>query len=110
MIHLILEAIKAAEVEGVLGTFDESLLTGFSGKKLIGTLQRLAYQWEHRENACYLEIGVFQGLTLLSVASACPGLPCYGIDNFAFFDSEGKNLRLVMERRARLKASAGRFA
>jgi hypothetical protein len=41
---------------------------------------------------------------LLSVAAANPQLPCFGIDNFAFFDPEGKNHGLVIERRAKLKA------
>jgi Methyltransferase domain len=34
-------------------------------------------------------------LTLNSVASATPSLPCFGIDNFAFFDPERKNLSVV---------------
>jgi hypothetical protein len=104
MINRILEAIRAGEAEGLVCHHDESILTGFSGGKLIGTLQRLAHHWENAEDACYLEIGVFQGLTLLSVAAANPRLSCYGIDNFAYFDPQGKNLGLVLERRAKLKA------
>jgi hypothetical protein len=104
LIEGILEAIRAGESQGLVRGHDESVLTGFSGRKLIGTLQRLAHRWESAGDACYLEIGVFQGLTLLSVAAANSRLPCYGIDNFAYFDPERKNLGLVMERRARLKA------
>lgn len=105
MIDRILEAISSAEQHGLIGGHDESVLSGFSGRKLIGTLQRLSRLWGGAEQACYLEIGVFQGLTLLSVAASNPGLICYGIDNFAFFDPKGTNLSLVEERRAKLKAA-----
>jgi hypothetical protein len=112
MIDGILDAIRRAESEGLAASYDESVLSGFSGKKLIGSLQRLAgiragsgASDQSDDRACYLEVGVFQGLTLLSVAAANPQLPCYGIDNFAFFDPHGKNFGLVTERRARLAAN-----
>jgi len=109
MLKKILSAIKSADDEGLLNEDDKSILTGYSGTKLVGCLQRLANLWESMEDACYLEVGVFQGLTLLSVAAANPQLPCYGIDNFAFFDPEGKNHGLVLERRAKLNANNARI-
>ena len=53
---------------------------------------------------CYLEIGVFQGLTLLSNPAANPSVPCCGIDNFSQFDTAGDNLSLLLERRRQLNA------
>lgn len=78
------------------------VLTGYSGTKLIGALRALGMLFGGDPSSCYLEIGVFQGLTLLSVASAVPNLPCYGIDNFAFFDAEHTNLEIVNQRRSAL--------
>lgn len=104
MINLILSAIKNSESGDLLQEYDGSILTGYSGTKLVASLQRLTNLWKGTDDACYLEVGVFQGLTLLSVAAANPRLPCFGIDNFAFFDPEGKNQGLVIERRAKLKA------
>lgn len=103
MIERFLGAIQTATTEG-LATEQQSVLTGFSGERLIGSLQRLTREISRLDNTCYLEIGVFQGLTLLSVAAANPSLPCYGIDNFAYFDPEGKNLGLVNDRRELLAA------
>ncbi|MBK7410887.1 MAG: class I SAM-dependent methyltransferase [Saprospirales bacterium] len=45
--------------------FENDILTGFSGKKLVGTLQRLARQFVTPEQ-CYLEIGVFQYATVIN--------------------------------------------
>ena len=72
-------------------------LSGFSGEKLIGTLQRLMQYHNFLNSGCYLEIGVFQGLTLLSVASVIKG-NVYGIDNFSQFDQHNENYNLVIER------------
>ncbi len=88
--------IKAAEPNGAL--YRPSNLTGFSGNKIIGALQRFPTVYSNLENVCYLEVGVFQGLTLLSVASACKMMPCYGIDNFAYFDPENKNLSTIQKK------------
>lgn len=93
----ILEAENAGALTGVVDN-----LEGYSGKKLIGTLQRLALLYKDDPTACYLEIGVFKGLTLLSVANAVPAMPCYGIDNFAFFDPRRENLDLVEAHRNNL--------
>lgn len=55
------------------------------------------------EETCYVEVGVFQGLTLLSSALANPNAFFYGIDNFAFFDSKGQNKALIDDRIQKLK-------
>jgi len=56
-------------MSGKLG-FENQELTGFSGRKLIGLLQGFAKNLSPEES--YLEVGVFQGLTLLSVAMVIP--------------------------------------
>lgn len=91
-------AISDAEADGLGKTPPNGVLSGLSGAVLTGALQRLATLFEGDETACYLEIGVFQGLTLLSVAYAAPGLACFGVDNFSLLDADGKN-RDIVERR-----------
>jgi len=95
------KAIEAAITEGLIAEKNE-VLTGFSGEVMMGTLQRLSKSLL-TENTCYLEVGVFQGLTLLSVAKELGDIPAYGIDNFAFFDTDGKNYGLVKERIKKLE-------
>jgi hypothetical protein len=73
---------------------------GFSGEKLIGVLQRIAKYQLDKGRGGYLEVGVFRGLTLVSVAksiSSTSGI-AYGIDNFAFFDKDNKNKNIVNKR------------
>lgn len=93
------DAIADAERDGRLLTLEG--VTGLSGDKLVGLLQRSARLAATRATACYLEIGVFQGLTLTSVAAAAPSLPCFGIDNFSQFDSDGRNKGITQERLSR---------
>lgn len=102
MLQKVISSIKESEKGGLAFDIDSNILGGFSGNKLIGTLQRLALLYEEDKDACYLEIGVFQGLTLLSVASACPKLACYGIDNFAYFDPKSENLSIIEQRARKL--------
>ena len=102
MIDQLLDAIREAERQGLAETPESDVLAGFSGEKVIGALQRLAALYAVKPDCCYLEVGVFQGLTLLSVAHANRGLPCFGVDNFAFLDPDGRNQALVHERKARL--------
>lgn len=104
MIDQLLDAIREAESQGLAATPESDVLAGFSGEKVIGTLQRLAALYAGEPDCCYLEVGVFQGLTLLSVAHANRSLPCFGVDNFAFLDPDGRNQALVLERKARLGA------
>ena len=75
-------------------------LSGFSGTKFLKCLQSLAKLFV-TENTCYAEVGVFQGLTLMSVASEIPSFEAIGIDNFAFFDKEKQNQKIIEERRAK---------
>jgi len=104
MIQQLIKAIQSSELNGLLETpplLGE--LTGFSGKKLLGVLQRFSKLFENQqEDTCYLEIGVFQGLTLSLTALSSKNFSCYGIDNFAFFDPDKKNLSIVEERLAKL--------
>lgn len=88
-------AIDAAEEHGRLIDLD---ISGLSGSKLIGFLQRCAQVAMKNKNACYLELGVFQGLTLTSVSAAAPDMTCFGIDNFSQFDPDRRN-RLLVEQR-----------
>ncbi|MBN3040645.1 MAG: class I SAM-dependent methyltransferase, partial [Candidatus Omnitrophica bacterium] len=46
-------------------------------------------------NGVYLEIGTFQGGSLLSAALYNPGTRCIGFDNFSEFDSEGINENIL---------------
>ena len=89
-------AIDDAEQQGRLLELEN--VTGLSGDKVIGLLQRCAQVMSKSNDACYLEIGVFQGLTLTSVAAAAPEFKCFGIDNFSQFDTDGQN-RSIVERR-----------
>jgi predicted O-methyltransferase YrrM len=90
--------IVEAEREGLLE--EPRGLTGLSGDKLVGLLQRLhRYQCERGAGA-YLEVGVFQGLSLVSVAVAHATGRAFGIDNFRQYDAEGKNQALVARRAA----------
>ncbi|MFQ5864011.1 MAG: class I SAM-dependent methyltransferase [bacterium] len=93
--------ISCAEKEGILDSSIYDSSTGFSGKKIIGLLQRLTPIFEDDDTACYLEVGVFKGLTLLSTAISSPNLICFGIDNFAFFDPKKENLSYVKSRLAK---------
>ncbi|MDN3517823.1 class I SAM-dependent methyltransferase [Aquisalimonas lutea] len=92
------ELIADAEAHGLLA--EARGLTGYSGDKLVGALQRFARYQDGHDGGAYLEVGVFQGLTLVSVAAAAPAVPVYGIDNFAQFDPDGENEALVQRRAA----------
>lgn len=98
-IESLISAIQDAESKGPL--YKNELLTGFSGESLYGTLQRLARHLVDTDQ-CYLEVGVFQGMTLLSVAGSLESGLAYGIDNFAFFDPDQKNQGIVRERMEKL--------
>jgi hypothetical protein len=88
------QCIQKAEKGEII--FEDPVLSGLSGKKLICLLQQFANQLKN--NNCYLEVGVFQGLTLLSVAKVLNKQSAYGIDNFKQFDQDGKNLSIVKDR------------
>lgn len=94
----VLNAVREADGQGLSVKPPEGVLSGFSGEKLTGMLQRLAGLPTGSDATSYLEIGVFQGMTLLSTALANPSVQCTGIDNFAFFDTKGVNEGLVHSR------------
>lgn len=81
---------------------DLKISEGFSGLKMLHVLKEFPKLFKKEDNVCYLEIGVFKGLTLLSVANANTEIPCYGIDNFSFFNKDGSNLQTVLNRQKEL--------
>ena len=97
----VLSAIRETEINGLNSDHRDAGLSGLAGLKTVGVLQRLARLMSADETACYLEIGVFQGLTLVSTSLDAPELPCYGIDNFRILDPEKKNLKIVEDRMAK---------
>jgi hypothetical protein len=104
-IERVIETIRDTEDNGLLFDRRADGLSGISGLKTVGLLQRLARLFADEAQACYLEIGVFQGLTLVSTALEAPELPCFGIDNFATLDPDGKNQSIVRERLDRFGAA-----
>lgn len=94
----IFDAIRETERDGHLTDRRSEGLSGLSGARTVGLLQRLAKIYEDVPDACYLEIGVFQGLTLVSTALEAPGLACFGVDNFATLDPGGENRAIVDDR------------
>ena len=103
-LNSIFDCIRAADRDGPLPHRASDQLRGLSGGKTVGALQRLAGLFAGTGDAVYLEIGVFQGLTLLSVAVTVPEIPCLGVDNFFTLDPEGKNLGILEGRMAELDA------
>jgi len=97
-IERVLEIIKETERDGLMTDRREDGLMGISGMKTVGVLQRLARLFADDTGACYVEIGVFQGLTLVSAGLEAPGLPCFGIDNFTILDPDNKNKEIATER------------
>ncbi len=91
-IQNIAKAIEESDKSGPLISLE---LHGASGGKVIGMLQRLVKLLE--PNECYVEIGVFQGMSLLSTAKANPNIQVFGIDNFAQFDADKKNQKIIDE-------------
>lgn len=91
-------ALLETEENGFLNDHREKGLGGLSGHKTVGALQRLIKLFADDPAACYLEVGVFQGLTLVSTALEASTMPCFGVDNFATLDPEGKNLKIVEQR------------
>jgi predicted O-methyltransferase YrrM len=99
-IHIkrVLEIIEETNRDGLLTDRRAEGLSGISGLKTVGALQRLAQLFADDAGACYLEIGVFQGLTLVSAALEAPGLTCFGIDNFATLNPKGENKKVAAGR------------
>lgn len=97
-IEQVIGIIRDTEDNGLLTDRRADGLSGISGLKTVGLLQRLARLFADEAEVCYLEIGVFQGLTLLSTALEAPELPCFGVDNFATLDPDGNNQSIVRQR------------
>lgn len=95
-------AITKSESCGFIKVPNPQILTGLSGEKILASLQRLVTLFSQEQDVCYLEVGVFQGLTLLSTALSCPEIKCYGIDNFAQFDPKKENYSIIQERQNKL--------
>lgn len=89
-------AIHDADTHGIMAGTTSSLLSGLSGESVVGLLQRLPGCLTNPANLCYLEVGVFRGLTLLSTAKANPSTQCLGIDNFSLFDDPQQNLPHIL--------------
>lgn len=85
--------ITDAEKNGVIHQVKNA--TGFSGSANLGLIQRLAAHICSPEKA-YLEIGVFQGMTLSHAAVSLPeNALAFGIDNFSLFDKQNKNRDII---------------
>ncbi|MBM3950509.1 MAG: class I SAM-dependent methyltransferase [Rhodospirillales bacterium] len=108
-IRSVLSAVIETDRTGLLIDNRARGLTGISGLKTVGLLQRLQRLFAADADACYLEIGVFQGLTLISAALEAPTMPCFGVDNFRILDPEGKNLSIVRERIAAFAVTNARL-
>jgi hypothetical protein len=103
------EICRKADSEGLLVEPPSSTLDGFSGSRLVGAIQRFTRHFTNSHNAVYIEIGVFQGLTLLSNAFANPGSECLGIDNFSQFNEGRTNKAIVQKRMAALNVDNARI-
>lgn len=93
-----LDAIETSKEEGVVHNSPLKPEQGFSGEAMLGALQRLTSLACADQGLCYLEVGVFQGLSLVSVSAANADVSCFGIDNFSQFD-EGSQNKLIAESR-----------
>ena len=91
----VIACIRVADGDGLLSERNLPPYGGLAGLKTVAVLQRLLGLFAGDDEACYLEVGVYRGLTLLSVAGAFPSIPCLGIDNFSLLDPDGTNLKIV---------------
>lgn len=105
----VLATVAETDRDGLLTDHRARGLSGISGLKTVGLLQRLQRLFAADATACYLEIGVFQGLTLVSAALEAPAMPCFGVDNFRILDPEGKNLSIVNQRIAAFATTNARL-
>ncbi|HYR42239.1 MAG TPA: class I SAM-dependent methyltransferase [Terriglobia bacterium] len=82
---------------------------GLSGVKVIALLSNLAKCCLDDPSKCYVEVGVYRGLTLGAVARSVPDKVVIGIDNFSQFDQDGENKRYVLHHLADLGAANARL-
>ncbi|MBE2246043.1 MAG: class I SAM-dependent methyltransferase [Candidatus Competibacteraceae bacterium] len=90
-IHEVKECINRAVNDGLVKDLE---LKGATGKKVLAVLQHCVNLLTPDE--CYLEIGVYRGLSLISTSSVRQDISTFGIDNFTQFDQDGTN-RLFIE-------------
>ena len=83
-------------------------VSGYSGQRLVHLLGTLAGRGGGKRG-CYVEVGVYRGLTLASVGYAAPDKNVYGIDNFRVFDPQGENQRVAETHLARLGLNRARI-
>jgi hypothetical protein len=102
MIELFKEVIKLSIQDTPL-LYENEILTGFSGNKMIRMLQGFTQLFKGEKDICYLEVGVFEGLTLLSVSGANPQTACYGIDNYKAWVQGETNFKRFQHRKEKLQ-------
>lgn len=71
----------------------EDKLSGMSGLKFRILISEIAAQMP--KGLVYLEVGIFQGLTPLTVARRNPDTRVVGVDDFSQFDRDGSNLARI---------------
>lgn len=101
-VDYVVNAIQEAHQDGQIASTKNDVLDGFSGESVVGCLQRFTRYFSGRDDVCYLEIGIFQGLTLLSTSLANPDIACFGVDNFFLFNDGQENHKIVLDRQNRL--------
>lgn len=89
---------RASDLEGFMNCPPKGVLDEFSGSKLVGLIQRFTHYFSHNSASTYVEIGIYQGLTLLANAFANPLAKCIGIDNFSLFNEGLENKSIVKKR------------
>ncbi len=104
-LNKIIDKVRDADAGGLLVDRRSEGLSGIFGLKTVGVLQRLGRLFDGDAAAAYLEIGVFQGLTLVSTALEALSMPCFGIDNFRILDPDSKNKEITNERIERFGAA-----
>lgn len=92
----VLRTIARAVNEPATRLPDGSGQEGFSGAALMTLLSDLANVVCDSVNA-YVEVGVYRGLTLSTVARATAA-PCFGIDNFSLFNEDSDNKKFAQAR------------
>ena len=69
---------------------------GYTGTGILWLISELTRALCISDNSSYLEIGVFRGKTLATVAMNNLDVECWGIDNFSQFDKSGRNKQHVL--------------
>ena len=75
--------------------FDEINLVGMSTENIRFFINTIVGKFA--KNSAYLEVGIFQGCSLLSAALFNSSTRCIGIDNFSNFDPNHENQHILKE-------------